>query len=349
MLSNELLAQLNCDYNPNKTQAACYNAYLSTNIKTTRNDPQRSAAARYKLVKNAEFNALALLPHYLIEAEIFQTLDLNTLNQLGHKGVFSAQVTNKLDFTTEHRPDLWSSMYEDHKKLAHERLWDQALSTLNTLYRNNNTELSAYPYATDTLIYIMFYMVRRYRQHFNTLWIDTKKMIDRTPELHNHYLLCKFATIAAYAGDETPIIDYVSNSEYQSVRIPQYLSYADGGAQSRLPVEKIIQGGSNLKITVATKTYQKACRELGQYSLKCLRSSMYQTEGLTLTALWWLSYAVNTLDPNASLANSALLQKASKTLNIEGNRLALSKSTLKYARNIQATLGKHNILTPSKA
>lgn len=338
---SEILEATTLGFNPQVSQREAYVDYLKTGIKTTRNDPNRSATARYNLVNKAEVNALALLPQFLAEEGDRIALSTSDLSYLGSKNIFSTNVTNKLDYFNNEPESAWCDRLIANR-MAHEKLWEGLIQQLIRL-EQNPLPRHQHLQAVDAVLYQILFIIRFHGVSFREVYREGVLSIFKNCPTMNSYLKYNLESFGAFVHYEDLILKTMSQDHYQSHRNFQYLVYASPKLKAQfLKVPPGQQDGLEAQLCQSS-VYFRSLFELGQFALKCLRFKTYYTEPLSLIALSWLNYVVEGVSIIETPATRSLCSKIKNMLRIEQNRLAQWPSTKKATQLLLNKLQKLNV------
>ena len=337
-LLSEILEATTLGFNPQVSQRDAYVDYLKTGIKTTRNDPNRSATARYNLVNKAEVNALALLPQFLAEEGDRIVLSTSDLSCLGSKNIFSTNVTNKLDYFNSQPESAWSDRLIANR-VAHEKLWEGLIQQLICLERDPLPR-HQHLQAVDAVLYQILFIIRFHGVSFREVYREGVLSIFKSCPTMNSYLKYNLESFGAFVHYDDLILKTMSRDHYQAHRNFQYLIYASSKLKAQyLKVSSGQQDELETQICQG-RVYLQSLFELGQFALKCLRFKTYYTEPLSLITLSWLNYVVEGVSMIETPAARSLCSKILNMLCIEQNRLAQWPSTKKTTQLLMNKLQK---------
>jgi len=336
---NELLFSSCVAHNKNKLQVAAYRDYLVKNVKTTRNDKERSATARYNLVKKCELNALACLPQFIVDQEIFDSLSTETLIKLGERDIMSSTVTNKLDFLNADSKGEWRDLLSKSFD-NHERLFDKIIGKL--IHLNHSTTLNEKQKycAIDSLLFFILFIIRFHGDSFKEAYREGFKTILRhCPDMPS-YQVYTFSGYGAFVHYDEDITNRFNQDYYVKHSNNLYLVYANKRTKSLFRQNQGINQDSFLNSIVKNQIKEDDFISLGEYGLKCLRFPTYFTYPLTKIVLSWIRFTIENCKLPMTKKYTAFLRKAEHSLNLEKNRLAQEGDLKKDYHQIMAMLMK---------
>jgi len=336
---NELLFSTCVAYNNNELQIAAYRDYLIKKTKTTRNDKERSATARYNLVKKCELNALACLPQFIVDNEIFDTLSTDTLILLGEKDIMSTTVTNKLDFLNKDFKGEWHHLLiksiEKHEQLF-EALVKKFIRLSNSTILNDKQKYCA----IDSLLFFILFIIRFHGVSFKETYRDGFKTIVRhCPNLVS-YQLYNLSSFGAFVHYDEDIIKRFKQDYYQTHRNNQYLVYANKKTKKLFRQNQGLNQDDYLSTIVNEQIKEDEFISLGEYGLKCLRFPTYFTYPLTKIVLSWIRFTLEHCKIPMTNKYANFLRKAAHSLNLEKNRLAQDAELKKDYQEILVIINK---------
>lgn len=320
-LLGELLLSTAMTYNNNELQIAAYRDYLVKNVKTTRNDKARSATARYNLVKKCELNALACLPQYVVDNEIFDTLNTETLILLGEKDIFSTNVTNKLDFLNADFKGDWHHLLIK-TIVKHECLFEKLIKKFIDISNCTTLDDTQKYCAIDALLFFILFMIRFHGIPFRDVYREGFKLITRQcPDLSS-YQLYNLSSFGAFVHYDDDILKRFKDDHYNTYRNYQYLVYAHKKTKKLFRNNQGLHQDERLIAMVKQHTKEDDIISLGEYGLKCLRFPTYFTFPLTKIALSWIRFTLANCSLAPSKKYTIFMKKVTHILKLEKNRLA---------------------------
>lgn len=342
-LLEELLLSTAMAYNSNELQISAYRDYFRKNVKTTRNDKHRSATARYNLVKKCELNALACLPQFVVDNDVFDVFNTESLILLGEKDVFSTAVTNKLDFLNADFKGDWHHLLT--KTISkHEWFFEKLIKKLIDI--SNAIDLNPFQKycAIDSLLFFILFIIRFHGEPFREIYREGFKYITRQCPSLSSYQLYNLSSFGAFVRYDDDIVQRFRCDHYQKYRNYQYLVYAHKKTKKLFRNNQGTHQDDTLISLVKQKTKEDDIIALGEYGLKCLRFPTYFTFPLTMIALSWIRFTLEHCNVPLSKKYAVFLKKVAHILKMEKNRLAQDADIKKSYQEIMDMMEKLTVV-----